>query len=52
MPYDPEASVTEQVKSSVATSLKNLGVSYIDSLVLHSPLETKEVGSGPEFTTT
>jgi diketogulonate reductase-like aldo/keto reductase len=51
IPYDPKASITEQVKASVAVSLKNLrsgedetsasdGNSYLDALVLHSPLKT------------
>lgn len=55
LPYDPKTSITTQVQTSINSSLKNLretedlsGVdnSYIDSLVLHSPLptfaETKE----------
>ena len=47
MPYDPAWPVTEQVQASVRSSLKNLRPteedsesSYIDSLVLHSPLPT------------
>ncbi|WVR07834.1 hypothetical protein IAU60_004877 [Kwoniella sp. DSM 27419] len=42
LPYDPKAPIREQVKQSIATSLKNLGVEYIDSVVLHSPLRTRE----------
>lgn len=51
MPYDATASITDQVKASVASSLQNLrysdeGTAYIDCLVLHSPLpsmaQTKE----------
>ncbi|WWC91550.1 uncharacterized protein L201_006496 [Kwoniella dendrophila CBS 6074] len=42
LPYDPKLSINEQVKQSFETSLKNLGVEYIDSVVLHSPLKTKE----------
>lgn len=44
MPYDPKKSIIEQVNASVASSLKNLrhsenaADSYIDCLVLHSPL--------------
>ncbi|THW06709.1 Aldo/keto reductase [Aureobasidium pullulans] len=44
LPYDPSTSITEQVKASVASSLHNLRHtedvedSYIDCLVLHSPL--------------
>jgi diketogulonate reductase-like aldo/keto reductase len=37
MPYDPNASVAEQVARSFETSLKNLQTSYLDGLVLHSP---------------
>ncbi|KAI4836949.1 Aldo/keto reductase [Aureobasidium sp. EXF-8845] len=46
LPYDPSTSITEQVKASVASSLHNLRhsedaeESYIDCLVLHSPLRT------------
>ncbi|KAI6365966.1 hypothetical protein MCOR25_005201 [Pyricularia grisea] len=47
MPYDASLSVTEQVRASVASSLRNLAAttdsddeSYIDCLVLHSPLDT------------
>jgi len=46
LPYDPSTSFTEQVKASVASSLHNLRhsenseESYIDCLVLHSPLPT------------
>ena len=46
MPYDPKASIENQVKTSIASSLKNLrttdGTAYIDCLVLHSPLSTLE----------
>ncbi|EAW14922.1 putative aldo-keto reductase (AKR) [Aspergillus clavatus NRRL 1] len=49
MPYDPKASVTDQVHASISSSLHNLRPSdapvsvedaYIDTLVLHSPLPT------------
>ena len=40
LPYDPRASLVEQVQQSFATSLKNLRTNYVDSLVLHSPLST------------
>ncbi|WRT70386.1 uncharacterized protein IL334_007384 [Kwoniella shivajii] len=42
LPYDPQSSITDQVKQSFETSLKNLGLDYVDSVVLHSPLRTKE----------
>lgn len=35
-PYDPTKSIPEQVAESVASSLVNLGVDYLDCLVLHS----------------
>ena len=38
IPYNAEATITEQVAQSCAISLKNLRTDYIDSLVLHSPL--------------
>ncbi len=38
VPYDPDASIEEQVRQSVSVSLKNLRVDYIDGLLLHSPL--------------
>ncbi|KAI4730970.1 Aldo/keto reductase [Aureobasidium sp. EXF-10728] len=46
LPYDPSTSITDQVKASIASSLHNLrhtnntNESYIDCLVLHSPLPT------------
>jgi diketogulonate reductase-like aldo/keto reductase len=40
IPYDPNASLHEQVMQSFAVSKQNLGTDYIDSLVLHSPLST------------
>ncbi|KAJ5134931.1 hypothetical protein N7476_001864 [Penicillium atrosanguineum] len=52
MPYDPETSVTEQVQTSVKSSLHNLRPdldpasvddAYIDTLVIHSPLRTVEM---------
>lgn len=35
-PYDTTKTIPEQVLESVASSLANLGVTYLDSLVLHS----------------
>ncbi|KAI8824468.1 aldo/keto reductase [Fimicolochytrium jonesii] len=42
IPYDKHATLEEQVTQSFNVSLKNLKVSYIDSLVLHSPMRTLE----------
>lgn len=44
LPYDPSSPIEEQVKQSFETSLKNLGVEYVDAVVLHSPLRNREVG--------
>lgn len=38
MPYDPKATLAEQIARSFETSLKNLGTPYLDCLILHSPL--------------
>jgi diketogulonate reductase-like aldo/keto reductase len=47
VPYDPKAPLAEQVRQSLAVSLRNLGTDYLDCLVLHSPLpgaaQTQEV---------
>jgi len=42
LPYDPASSITEQVRASFARSQMNLGTAFIDSLLLHSPLDTPE----------
>ncbi|NJA04695.1 aldo/keto reductase [Methylococcaceae bacterium WWC4] len=38
IPYDPNASLEQQVAQSFAVSLQNLRTDYLDCLVLHSPL--------------
>lgn len=38
VPYDPKATLREQVLQSFAVSLQNLQTTYVDCLVLHSPL--------------
>ena len=38
IPYDPKAPLAEQVRQSLAVSLRNLRTDYLDCLVLHSPL--------------
>lgn len=49
MPYDPSATVTDQVHASIKSSLHNLrsevdpisvDESYIDTVIIHSPLST------------
>ncbi|KAG8887253.1 hypothetical protein FRB98_000290 [Tulasnella sp. 332] len=43
LPYDPTSSVTDQVRTSFATSLRNLRTDYLDSYIIHSPLQTLEL---------
>ncbi len=38
IPYDPQATLDQQVAQSFAVSQQNLNTDYVDSLVLHSPL--------------
>jgi diketogulonate reductase-like aldo/keto reductase len=40
VPYDRDAPLAEQVAQSIEVSLRNLQTSYLDCLVLHSPLES------------
>ena len=37
LPYDPNADLATQVRQSIDSSLKHLGVTSIDSYILHSP---------------
>ena len=37
LPYDPTASLSDQVAQSIASSLEHLGTDYVDSFVLHGP---------------
>jgi len=39
LPYDPNASFTDQVNQSFASSLEHLNTDYLDSYVLHGPYE-------------
>jgi diketogulonate reductase-like aldo/keto reductase len=41
IPYDPRASLAVQVAQSFAASLRNLQTNYLDCLILHSPLPTR-----------
>lgn len=43
IPYDKKADLPTQVQQSLEKSLENLGCSYIDSLVMHSPMKTLEL---------
>ena len=40
IPYDASAELETQIQASFANSLKNLRTSYVDSYLLHSPLDT------------
>ena len=40
IPYDPNASLADQVAQSIAESLKNLRTDYLDCVLLHSPMST------------
>jgi diketogulonate reductase-like aldo/keto reductase len=46
LPYDPEAPIATQVQQSFERSLVHLGVSYLDSLVMHGP--SQHHGLGPD----
>ena len=46
LPYDPAAPVEDQVAQSYASSLEHLGVTHVDSYVMHGP--TQRVGLGPD----
>ncbi|KAK5157109.1 hypothetical protein LTS14_004627 [Recurvomyces mirabilis] len=48
MPYNPQSSITDQVKESVESSLRNFSIistskdeTYLDCLVMHSPLPSQ-----------
>ena len=43
VPYDARAPFAEQVRQSCRASLANLQTSYLDCLVLHSPLDSREL---------
>lgn len=42
VPYDPQSPIEEQVSRSLEVSLKNLHTDYLDSWVMHSPMDTME----------
>jgi diketogulonate reductase-like aldo/keto reductase len=45
LPYDPDAPIALQVEQSFASSLQHVGVTVIDSFMLHGP--SQEMGLGP-----
>jgi diketogulonate reductase-like aldo/keto reductase len=44
LPYDPDADLASQVRQSVDSSLEHLGVTRIDSYILHSPSRAYGLG--------
>lgn len=44
LPYDPRATIADQVAQSFASSLEHLGVDTIDSYVLHGPTVRRGLG--------
>lgn len=48
LPYDPEASIGDQVRQSFERSLEHLGVERLDSLVLHGPSARRGLGRADE----
>jgi diketogulonate reductase-like aldo/keto reductase len=45
LPYDPDADVATQVHQSIDSSLEHLGVTRIDSYILHSPSRADGLGA-------
>ncbi len=43
IPYDPKASLSDQVSQSFEVSLANLQTTYLDCLVLHSPMTSPQL---------
>jgi diketogulonate reductase-like aldo/keto reductase len=44
LPYDPDCDLTTQVRQSIASSLEHLGVTRLDSYVLHGPSQSSGLG--------
>ena len=44
LPYDPKADINTQVLQSFKSSLEHLGVSYLDSYLLHGPYHNPGLG--------
>src|SRR5256885_4591986 len=44
LPYDPDCDLTTQVRQSVVSSLEHLGVTRIDSYILHGPSRSSGLG--------
>ncbi|TDR46490.1 diketogulonate reductase-like aldo/keto reductase [Tahibacter aquaticus] len=41
IPYDATADIAQQIRQSFAVSQRNLGTTYLDALLLHSPLRDR-----------
>jgi len=44
LPYDPDCDLTTQVRQSIVSSLEHLGVTRIDSYILHGPSRSNGLG--------
>jgi diketogulonate reductase-like aldo/keto reductase len=44
LPYDPSADIATQVRQSIESSLEHLGVTSLDSYILHGPSRTRGLG--------
>jgi diketogulonate reductase-like aldo/keto reductase len=44
LPYDPNCDLTTQVRQSITSSLEHLGVTRIDSYILHGPSRSNGLG--------
>lgn len=44
LPYDPDAPIAKQVEQSFASSLEHLGVTSLDSYILHGPSRGRGLG--------
>src|SRR6266436_610336 len=44
LPYDPDCDLTTQVLQSIASSLEHLGITRIDSYILHGPSRSSGLG--------
>jgi len=42
LPYDKNSPLTDQVRQSIEKSLENLKTTYLDSLLMHSPMKKSE----------
>jgi diketogulonate reductase-like aldo/keto reductase len=50
LPYDPDCDLTTQVRQSMASSFEHLGVTRIDSYILHGPSRSSGLGQADRET--